>query len=160
MEDVEATIVVTFGAEGLYWHPDHTAVHEFTLAAVRMLPDDQEPCVYGATFPQGLVEELVHRLALRGEPTGLWGLNPRDFGVPREDISLTLDVRRFLPNKLRALRSHRTQIGPEHLLWGIPDDLASEFLGNEYFTKIWPKHADRDLLSAVAGGKGEILHAG
>ena len=27
-------VLITFDADGLYWHPDHIAVHELTTAAV------------------------------------------------------------------------------------------------------------------------------
>ena len=32
--------VITFGADGLYWHPDHIGVHERTTAAVHALGSD------------------------------------------------------------------------------------------------------------------------
>jgi LmbE family N-acetylglucosaminyl deacetylase len=45
-------VVITFGEDGLYWHPDHIAVHERTTAAVATL-DDDVPALYYVTMPTG-----------------------------------------------------------------------------------------------------------
>ena len=58
--------------------------------------------------------------------------------APTDSITISLDVRPFLPAKLAALRGYASQIGPSHLLSALPDDLAEEFLGREYFVRIRP----------------------
>ncbi|MGE3579347.1 MAG: PIG-L deacetylase family protein, partial [Vicinamibacterales bacterium] len=45
MTRLRPDVVVTFGADGLYWHPDHIAVHERVTAAVRSL-GDAAPALY------------------------------------------------------------------------------------------------------------------
>jgi hypothetical protein len=85
---------------------------------------------------------LAAAVAERGLPADLWGLRPGEFGVPAARITTVLDVRKFLAPKLLALRSHRTQLPPEHLFQVIPVDLAEEFLGREYFVRVWPPEAD------------------
>jgi LmbE family N-acetylglucosaminyl deacetylase len=55
-------------------------------------------------------------------------------------------VRPFLPAKLAALRAYASQIGPSHLLSALPEDLAEEFLGREYFVRISPGESQRDWL--------------
>jgi hypothetical protein len=60
-----------------------------------------------------------------------------------------VDVRSFVAAKLRALRSHRTQLDPAHLLLSLPDDLAQEFLGREYFVRSRPRDGAADWLAAV-----------
>src|SRR5262249_48874698 len=75
--------VITFGPEGLYWHPDHVAVHGLTLAALEALTREGfAPWVYFATWPAGLAEGLAAALAARGLSTGPWGLDPRAFDPP------------------------------------------------------------------------------
>jgi len=34
-------------------------------------------------------------------------------------------------SRFAALRAHRTQVGPDHLLGALPADLAAEFLAHE-----------------------------
>jgi LmbE family N-acetylglucosaminyl deacetylase len=150
VRDCRPDAVVTFGPEGLYWHPDHVAVHRAATAALGVLAaEGLAPCVYYATWPNGLAESLVLAAAGRGRPTDLWGLSPGCFGAPAETITNVVDVRPFLAAKLRALRSHRTQFHRAHLLLSLPDDLAHEFLGREYFVRPRPCDTATDWLAAV-----------
>jgi LmbE family N-acetylglucosaminyl deacetylase len=130
--------VITFSAEGLYWHPDHVAVHRFATAA---LGDGDRPRLYGATWPKARLRVLVSEMEARGLPTELWGLDPEAFGVS-DDTSLTvLDVRPFLERKLRALGCHQSQLPGNQLFRAIPEDLAADFLGREYLVPLSPERS-------------------
>ncbi len=142
--------VITFGPEGLYWHRDHLAVHAATVAAVDAAAGEgTTPALYYATWPRGWAGEMLAALAARGVAADLWGLHPDDFGAPAASITTALDVRPFLGAKLRALRSHRSQLGPGHLLRVAPDDLAEEYLGREFFVQARRGAAGRDWLADV-----------
>jgi LmbE family N-acetylglucosaminyl deacetylase len=144
--------VITFGPEGLYWHGDHVAIHRFMMAALDSLSGEgSAPWVYHATWPEGRMRALVSALAERGVAADLWGLHPEQFGAPVGSITTVLDVRPFLASKLRALRCHRTQLPPDHLFHVIPDDLAEEFLGGEYFVRARPSDpaSERDWLESA-----------
>jgi N-acetyl-1-D-myo-inositol-2-amino-2-deoxy-alpha-D-glucopyranoside deacetylase len=121
-------VVLTFGADGLYWHPDHAAAREIALLAIGRLGEGVE--LYEAAWPSGLVTRLVAAAAERGLPVGLWGLEPEAFGSDRP-ATVMIDVRAALPCKLAALRAHRTQVGADHLFAALPDDLAERFLAFE-----------------------------
>jgi N-acetyl-1-D-myo-inositol-2-amino-2-deoxy-alpha-D-glucopyranoside deacetylase len=121
-------VVLTFGADGLYWHPDHAAAREIALLAIRRLGEPVD--LYEAAWPSGLVAQLVGAAAERGLPVGLWGLEPEAFGSDRTP-TVVIDVRPALARKLAALRAHRTQIGADHLFAALPDDLAERFLAFE-----------------------------
>jgi N-acetyl-1-D-myo-inositol-2-amino-2-deoxy-alpha-D-glucopyranoside deacetylase len=138
--------VITFAPEGLYWHPDHVAVHRITAEAVAA---ERSTWLYGATWPTGLAASVVAELASRGAPTDLWGLDPRAFGADPASITTTVDVSAFLPAKLRALRSHRSQLGPDHALTTLPAEVAERLLAREYFVRLHPREATRDWLSEV-----------
>lgn len=135
-------VVLTFGEDGLYWHPDHIAAAEIAARAVDRL--DAPVDIYAAAWPSGLMTELAAAAAERDLPHDLWGLAPEAFGSDqRPDI--TLDVRAVLPCKLAALRAHRTQLGSDHLLTGLPLDLAERFLGSEPWAGAHPERL-RELL--------------
>jgi LmbE family N-acetylglucosaminyl deacetylase len=142
--------LITFGAEGLYGHPDHLAVHALVRAAAAPAG---VPWVYGATMPRDRMAELVLAMRARGLPTDLWGLHPGLFGVADEEIAVTIDVRAFVERKLRALRCHATQLGPRHLLSAIPADLAERFLGEESFVRVRPRAAAADWLTGALAGR-------
>jgi len=140
--------VITFSEEGLYWHPDHLAVSRFLNGAFELLDNGgAQAWLYGATWPEGHAGRLVSLMRARGLPADLWGLEPDAFGAPADSITTSIDVRPFLPAKLAALRGYASQIGPSHLLSTIPDDLAEEFLGREYFVRLGPEGPGRDWLA-------------
>jgi LmbE family N-acetylglucosaminyl deacetylase len=129
--------VLSFSEDGLYWHPDHLAVSRYLIAAVELLGEDAAPMwVYGATWPEGHAGRLVSLARARGLAADLWGIAPEAFGAPADSITTTLDVRPFLPAKLAALHCYASQIGQSHLLSVLPDDLAEQFLGREFFVRL------------------------
>ena len=139
--------VITFAADGLYWHPDHIATRELVHAAVGSLAP-----IYEATWPTVVVERVVAELRRRSLGDDLWGIDPGAFGAAPETIVAELDVTSLLERKLRALRCHRTQLGSEHLLRVLPDDLARELLGHEWLCA----PADHSwLTAAVAAAASE-----
>ncbi len=155
---VRPDAVITFGPEGWYWHRDHIAVHEATVAALALLAGEMaEPWTYFATWPAALAGDMAVAMKAGRASDDLWGMNPGAFGVPMAQITTIIDVRSFVPRKMRALRSHRSQLTPGHLLASLPDDLAMTFLGREYFVRAGRPHAGVDWLAEAtkrwAGGK-------
>jgi LmbE family N-acetylglucosaminyl deacetylase len=148
LEARQPAIVLSFGADGLYWHEDHIAVHRFVRRALELARLDPPPERYGGTWPAGRMPELAAEMAARGLAADLWGLEPAAFGVPAGSIDTVIDVAPFVEAKLRALRCHRTQFGPGHLLAELPDDLAARFLATEYFIRGRP---GGNLARVVAG---------
>jgi LmbE family N-acetylglucosaminyl deacetylase len=121
-------VVLTFGEDGLYGHPDHIATAEIVARALGQL--DRPVELYQAAWPAGLVAELAAAAAERGLPHALWGLEPEGFGSDRAP-TVAIDIRTVLRQKLAALRAHCTQLGADHLLTALPLDLAERFLGTE-----------------------------
>ncbi|MFN2612978.1 MAG: PIG-L deacetylase family protein [Solirubrobacterales bacterium] len=153
LERHQPQAVIGFSPEGLYWHPDHEAASHLLTAAIE-LRGGEPPSLwsYGATWPEGHAERLVSLMSARGLPADLWGIEAAAFGPPAGDIVTTIDVRRFLPAKLAALRRHRSQLAPHHLLASLPADLAEEFLGREFFVRLAPPGPPGDLLADVLDG--------
>jgi N-acetyl-1-D-myo-inositol-2-amino-2-deoxy-alpha-D-glucopyranoside deacetylase len=147
ISDHRPRAVITFAPEGLYWHPDHLATHRLTVEAVA---GASEPLwLYGATWPAGLAERLVSEVRALGLAVDLWGLDPAAFGAEEESITTVLDVRPVLAAKLAALRAHRTQLGSEHLLSTMPDEVASKLLSREYFVRLQAPGESADWLLEV-----------
>lgn len=151
LRTIHPDIVITFGPEGWYWHPDHVAVHEFMMAALDSLNAGSAlPAVYYASWPEGHMAGLMAAVTAGRITADIWGLHPSDFGTAQSMITTVLDVRAFLTAKMRALRSHRTQIGERHLFSVLSNDLALAFLGREFFVQA---RGEGDLLArTVAGG--------
>jgi LmbE family N-acetylglucosaminyl deacetylase len=133
-------VVITFGEDGLYGHPDHIAIHERTTAAVAALGEDG-PALYYVTMPSGGMRRVVQHVAAtfvergtHGEaPHKILGIADADaFGAVAAPPTLVLDVGRFAARKLAAIKCHRTQLEDDALaLVGEAD--AAHLLGTEQF---------------------------
>jgi N-acetyl-1-D-myo-inositol-2-amino-2-deoxy-alpha-D-glucopyranoside deacetylase len=146
--------VVTFWEDGLYWHPDHIAVLDFTRRALARI--GHPPRLYCAVWPDTLMPRLTDELAARGLPAGLWGLDPAAFGADDYSGAVALDVRPFVAQKLRALRCHHTQLDDGHAFAAIPDDLAEQFLGVEWFVDAGTSGHGGWLECAVQRGRERL----
>jgi LmbE family N-acetylglucosaminyl deacetylase len=129
-------VVITFGHDGLYWHPDHVAVHERTTAAIATMGPDA-PVLYYVTMPPGRMREVVETVSARASagqvPPVVLGISEVDaFGADAVAPTLIVDAGAFAARKLAAIRCHRTQLGNDalHLL---SDAEAVSLLGTEHF---------------------------
>lgn len=128
-------VVITFGEDGLYWHPDHIAVHERTTDAVAALGEDA-PALYYVTMPPGRMRAVLDAVAHRrpGQPSGrILGIADVDaFGALAAAPTLVIEAGEFAGRKLAAIKCHRSQLDGDAL------DLLSEgdavrVLGTEHF---------------------------
>ncbi len=127
-------VVITFGADGLYWHPDHIAVSQRTTAAVAALGEDA-PELYYVTMPLGVMWRIVSEFpdsSGRGRPTLLGVVELDAFGLGANPPTLVADVRSCAVRKLTAIKCHRTQVA-DGALQNIPDHDAARLLGMEHF---------------------------
>jgi LmbE family N-acetylglucosaminyl deacetylase len=149
IRELRPQIIITFGPDGLYGHADHIAVGRLATGARALAGDPNvfpqhlaenltphyAPDLLYATVPRGLYPNLIARLAQAGRDTHLWGIQPEQFGVPPEEITITYDVTPFLDRKLAALRRHRTQLDDSHAFMHLTPDLAAEIFGSEFFRR-------------------------
>jgi LmbE family N-acetylglucosaminyl deacetylase len=127
--------VITFGHDGLYWHLDHVGVHERTSTAVCTLGETAPPLYY-VTMPLGVMTQIVSAAKARGwtpPANGFWSLEPAAFGLHAKAPTLVIDVAQWVPRKIAALLSHRSQMVEGHPFAQIDDADARRWLGFEHF---------------------------
>ncbi len=130
-------VVVTFGEDGLYWHPDHVAVHDATRAAVTALGADA-PALYYVTMPQGQMSAVLAAAGPRLTPSSrrdILGIDDAAaFGAAAQPPTLVLHIGPFAARKLAALQCHRTQVagGPFDQLSAAD---AEALLGIEHYRR-------------------------
>lgn len=125
--------VITFGADGLYWHPDHIHVHEqVTKAAAEARPS---PPLYYVTMRTGALAAAIRETCARHAEAEEhpWGLPAEAFGSAARPPELQVDVGDVISRKMAALRCHASQFGPTNPLWLMDDDVARAHLGWEWF---------------------------
>jgi N-acetyl-1-D-myo-inositol-2-amino-2-deoxy-alpha-D-glucopyranoside deacetylase len=138
MRNRRPAAVITFDQDGLYWHPDHIAVHERVVAAARSLGPDAPP-VYAVTMVRGLMTEIVDAAAARGWATpsgGFWSLHPDAFGKFATPHTLEVNVGPWVKRKLDAIRAHESQMGQAHPLSELSEPDAVRWLGREFFRRL------------------------
>ncbi len=145
----EPHIVVTFDLDGLYWHPDHIAVHERTTAAVAGL-GTAGPALCYVSMPAGRMRAVVDAASNEPEcsdapPTQILGVaDPDAFGSMAPAPTLVLEAGEFAGRKLAALRCHRTQFDGS-ALEHVSERDAVRLLGTEHYRR------------AEVGSRGDVF---
>jgi len=157
IRELKPDVVVTFGPDGLYGHPDHIAVSTLTTAAFKSAGESSQftaqfeqglgphraSKLYYAQFPQNLAAELIAALSVEHDAPQLWDFDADLFGVPEDLITTTIDVADEVAKKVQALRCHRTQLAADNVFALIDEQTAQRFLSREYFRLVEPETMGR-----------------
>lgn len=145
--------VITFGADGLYWHVDHIGVYERTTTALRSLGPSAPPLYY-VTMPRGMMRPIWEAAIARGwtaPPKGFWSLVPDAFGLDAEPPTVVVDVTPWVARKVAAIRCHRTQMGTGHPFDQLSPAEAERWLGIEHFHRAPNDPSPLHVLEDLAG---------
>lgn len=134
-----ATVVVTFGEDGLYWHPDHIAIYERTTAAVVALGHDA-PALYYVTMPPGQMRRVMDAAVANAAsgtanavaPRLILGIdNPDAFGADAPVPTAIVDISAAAARKLAAIKAHASQLRDDAFA-ALTEDDAIRLLGVEH----------------------------
>lgn len=113
--------VVTFDQDGLYWHPDHIAVHTHVTRVVTAMGRDA-PALYYVTTPPGQMRAVSARA---GGVAVVPGLDDADaFGSQAPPPTLVVDAGPWARLKLAAIRAHASQFAASAFAHLSDDDAA------------------------------------
>jgi LmbE family N-acetylglucosaminyl deacetylase len=145
--------VITFGADGLYWHGDHIGVYERTSTALGGLGATAPP-LYHVTMPRGIIRPLVEAALSRGwapPQKGFWSLVPDAFGLHAHPPTVVVDVQPWVARKVAAILCHKTQMGTGHPFDDIEPAEAERWLGTEHFHRIGGDASQPAVLELIGG---------
>jgi len=148
---VRPDVVITFGPDGLYWHPDHVTVHERVTEAVEQLAGSA-PALFYVVFTPGVMRRVVETARAKPDAppdVSLWSLDPDAFGACAPAPTLVLDASAFTPRKIEALRCHRTQVSSGSAFTWLTPREAEELLGCEHFVRASTGFAGPTFLEAL-----------
>jgi N-acetyl-1-D-myo-inositol-2-amino-2-deoxy-alpha-D-glucopyranoside deacetylase len=143
--------VLTFDEDGLYWHPDHIGVFERVLTAARSLGAAAPP-VYVVTMERGTMTGIVDLAKSTGwtaPSNGFWSLHPDAFGKCAVPYTLAVDVAEWVPQKLKAISAHRTQMGSVHPFSQLSPADARRLLGREFFRRLEIPSNDTPVIERI-----------
>lgn len=138
---VKPHVVVTFGPEGAYGHPDHIAISQLATAAVVAAPD----CVSKLYYLEWSRQKWdAYQTALRGLSITVDGLERKVAPWPDWALTTVIDTRQCWPTVWKAVSCHKTQMS-------IYKNL--EQLSDEHHTAIWGTQEFYRVFSLVNGGR-------
>jgi N-acetyl-1-D-myo-inositol-2-amino-2-deoxy-alpha-D-glucopyranoside deacetylase len=128
VREVKPQVVVTYGPDGGYGHPDHIRAHDVTMAATAKVPEVLR--VFHAVPSREAIRTGLAALAkVEGMPFAL--PEPHELpSVADESITTVVDVRDHLAAKINALRAHGTQVRVWLDQWKNGDGIAAYALSN------------------------------
>ena len=152
---IQPNVVVTFGPDGAYGHPDHIAISQFTTAAIVAAADPAYQC----DGIQALQSHAVSKLYYIAWPESTWKAYQSAFrklvstvdgivrqAVPWPDWAITtvIDTRSLWSTVWRAVCCHESQVsGYERLKDLSPNDHEA----------LWGRQSFYRVFSTVTGGR-------
>jgi LmbE family N-acetylglucosaminyl deacetylase len=142
IRDLRPRVVVSFGPDGVYGHPDHIAIGAITDAAVIEAAREDQPGLgepwqieayyHVASSREGIKESATHpdspfHSMSAAELEGL--------GIPEKEITHWLDVSSKYPEKHAVLMQHLTQISRDNPTTVMENELARTRLGQETYAR-------------------------
>lgn len=150
---VRPQVVVTFGPEGVYGHPDHIAISQFATAAVVVAASsdferDSQPAhrvdkLYYLVETKPVIdryEQVFGELAMNID-----GVERRSTGWEEWAVTTRVDTRPHWKQVLDAVTCHSTQLPGLDALIQLPEEQQIELWGEQTFYR---------AFSLVNGGRG------
>jgi LmbE family N-acetylglucosaminyl deacetylase len=160
---IRPEVVVTFGPDGAYGHPDHIAISQFTTAALVTAagPDDTET---------GRSPHAVSKLYYIAWPASTWAAYEAAIGrlssmvdgvdryaTPWPDWAITteIDARDFCSTVSRAISCHESQVATYERLKDLPAEHQKALWGRQSFYRAFSavnggRARERDLFEGIA----------
>ena len=167
---IQPDVVVTFGPDGGYGHPDHIAISQFTTAAVTCSAD---PTYLAA---DGLAPHRVSKLYYFAWREATWAayqdaLRQITFKVDGEQrnavswpdwmVTTTLDTRPYWKQVWRAVQCHKTQMSVYKGLTELSDERHEALWGVQEFYRAFSlvnggRRAETDLFEGLRETKESV----
>lgn len=141
---VEPHVVITFGPEGAYGHPDHIAISQLASAAVvAAAPAHRVSKFYYLEWPE--TKWLAYQAALKNLSFRVDGVERRVSPWPDWAVTTVIDTSTVWPTVWKAVSCHKTQMSIYKNLEHLPDDAHHVIWGTQEFYR---------TFSLVNGGRG------
>lgn len=108
-------VVVTYGPDGQYGHPDHVKAHHVTVAALDLLAAEgwRPAKAYHCAIPRSFVARMAEQVAESyPDDPGVRQMASLMQGIPDEEITTIVDVAEHLERKRQAFAAHVSQNNP------------------------------------------------
>jgi LmbE family N-acetylglucosaminyl deacetylase len=137
-------VVITFGPEGAYGHPDHIAISQLTTAAVVRAANDEHAVSKLYYIAWSVDTWAAYQAALKKLTATVDGVERAVSPTPDWEITTRIDATAVWPTVLRAVQCHRTQMSVYKNLAALPPEQQRTLWGLQEFYR---------AFSLVNGGR-------
>lgn len=150
--DVRPQVVVSYGPDGGYGHPDHVRANEVTMAACT----DVERVFYTVTSRPAVAAGLAELSTVDDRPFRMPA--PGELAGTDEPVTTTVGIAEALDAKLRALRAHATQVSvwqsAGSVCYALSNGIAHPVLDEEHF--VLARGDGHGAATDLFGGLGRV----
>jgi len=140
---IQPHVVITFGSEGAYGHPDHVAISQLTTAAIVRAADRwQVAKLYYIAWSAGVWR--AYETALKKLTSTVDGVERQVIPAPDWSITTRIDTSQVWSTVWRGVQCHRTQISVYRTLAELSADHHRALWGRQEFYR---------AFSVVNGGR-------
>ncbi len=139
---VHPDVVITFGPDGAYGHPDHIAISQFTTAAVVAAADPAISKLYYIAWPESTW--AAYQSAFKKLTSMVDGVERQVVPWPDWAITTVIDTRRFSQTVWQAISCHESQMSVYTQLEHLSPQHREALLGVQSFYRVF---------STVNGGR-------
>ena len=133
IRELQPDLVITHDPTGGYGHPDHVTICQRTEAAVERCRDENGPLLYYVCFPRSFFQLMWNKMMELGLRPPFSADDTEALGTPDEEVTTTVNVRRYVALKKESLERHRTQIERDGPFSKLPEDFMEEIMSSEFF---------------------------
>ena len=139
---VQPDVIITFGPDGAYGHPDHIAISQLTTAAVVAAADPAIAKLYYIAWPASTW--AAYQSAFKKLTSMVDGVERQVVPWPDWEITTVIDTRQFTQKVWQAISCHESQMG-------VYTQLAH--LSPEHREAVWGQQCFYRVFSTVNGGR-------
>ena len=161
---VRPDVVITFGPDGAYGHPDHIAISQFTTAAIVAAAFAGFPDAGSAAHPHAVSKFYyiawpqstwtAYQAAFRKLVSTVDSVERQAVPWPDWEITSVIDTRNFWPTVWRAISCHESQIAAYEALASLSPEDHEALWGWQSFYRVFSivnggRTRETDLLDGI-----------
>jgi len=132
---VRPDVVITFGPDGAYGHPDHIAISQFTTAAVVAAADPAISKLYYIAWPESTW--AAYQSAFKKLTSMVDGVERQVVPWPDWAITTVIDTRRFSQSVWQAISCHESQMSVYTQLEHLSPQHREALFGVQSFYRVF-----------------------
>ena len=149
---IRPDVVITFGPDGAYGHPDHIAICQFTTAAVMAAADVGVAKLYYIAWSESLWH--AYQTVLKKLTSMVDGVERQVVPWPEWAITSVIDTGQFCQTVWRAIACHESQMAVYTKFQNLPSEQFQALFGTQSFYRVFStvnggRARERDLFEGI-----------